>query len=399
MSHEIGKFDKHQGIEQAWHNKTEVHPEWKDLPVATVLAACFLSTWDIVKRVLYRRIPVLMSIVGIKIPDTNEQFVETETCELTCTDNPEIIIGKPVHCQTYTVLTNAKFLKIIADTAAKLPGAFVASVLSCCDRARIAVALSIPRELNPQTFADNALSVVNGAMTLTLNAANREFQFYLNFLSSHDKSAPFTVVLSTVCTVCNNTFNCNLLDRNDKRLRISIAHTKNMETALADVPEIVAAAFVTAEKFVATMQTFAAIAISENDARAFFTGFLSAKDANEEESAANDSERAIISARRANQIARLVELFQTGKGNVGQNLADVFSAVTDYYSHESSGGEDTFKQIASSEFGNGAAMKAFAFAVLQDEKKRAKLICDGQKLLADAERVEKEKAAKANATK
>ena len=57
-------------------------------------------------------------------------------------------------------------------------------------------------------------------------------------------------------------------------------------------------------------------------------------------------------------------LFVSGKGNKGENLADVFSAFTDYYTHESAGGDDKMKQFVSSEFGNGATKKQEAMKFL-----------------------------------
>lgn len=371
MSHEITKIDRQQGLQQAWHNLTEV------LPVI-ILATCFLASWDVLKRKLFR---------PMKAKDANGAdvtvFQETDTCELVCTDDDSIIIGKPVHCETYTVLTNKSFLEIVQKTMDKIRGSFVASLGSVCARARIFVSLAIPRDLG--TIDDAISARVNAkAKTLSIGAAGREFEFYLNFLSSHDKSAPFTVVLSSICTVCNNTFNMNLTDKDGAKLRISIPHTKNMATALENVPEIIDAFFVSAQKFIEVMTALEQIPISASDAKAFFTGFLFEKDKSQSDNGQSEAEENEISTRRANQIDRLTSLFVSGKGNAGQNLCDVFSAVTDYYSHENSGGDDKEKQIASSEFGNGAAMKAYAFAILQDDKKTAKLIAKGQKVLAGA---------------
>lgn len=63
---------------------------------------------------------------------------------------------------------------------------------------------------------------------------------------------------------------------------------------------------------------------------------------------------AVKSVNRAN---RLTELFKTGAGNRGENLADWFNAVTDFATHESAG-EDKAKQFLSSEFGTARNDKA-----------------------------------------
>jgi hypothetical protein len=72
-------------------------------------------------------------------------------------------------------------------------------------------------------------------------------------------------------------------------------------------------------------------------------------------------EKRKLSTRAGNTVERLGELFVRGAGNRGETMLDCFSAVTDFYSHESSGGENRLKQLASSEFGAGANAKARAW--------------------------------------
>lgn len=358
MAHEISEIDQQEGITQAWHNLTIVS-------AVILLATCWLAKWDVRKRPLFR-----MFADGSK--------EETESCDVTCTDNEKITIGNPVSCRTYTLLTNAGFLAIVQDTLNKIPGAIVASVGSVCRRARIFVSLQLP-PMNSDTLANSG-----AAKFFAVNAAGREFQCHLNFLSSHDKSAPFTVVLSTTCTVCNNTFSMNLADKDGDKLRISVKHTSGMADTLKDVPAIVDAFFVSSQRFAERMNALASIPCSAREARAFFAGFLTEKD-NDETDEADDKEIG-LSTRKLNIISRLVELFSTGKGNNGQNFADVFSALTDFYSHESAGGSDNVeKQFSSSEFGSGATMKAAAFVVLGDDKRVASLIALGTRLLISAD--------------
>lgn len=71
-------------------------------------------------------------------------------------------------------------------------------------------------------------------------------------------------------------------------------------------------------------------------------------------------------SRTANRVNRLVQLFRGGQGNTGENAADFFSAITDYYTHESAGSVDsaesreafTTKQWISSEYGAASRIKA-----------------------------------------
>lgn len=329
----------------AWHNLTIVKP-------FILLRDCWLSAWDVVKAAM-----------------TEPDGSKSEYCRVVCTDNKSITIGKPVHEETYTLLNNATFLSLVQSALDQIRGASVASVGSVCRRARVFVSLKLP-----------ALESL-ASETLTLTAAGRTFQFYLSFFNSHDKSAPFGVQLSTVCVVCNNTFNAVLQCADGKLLRLRIPHTKNMEAKLADVPRIIDAFFTSAQQFAEQMNALAMIPITAADAKNFFAGFLvTGSDGSESEK--SESDQVEISTRRMNQIDRLVSLFVSGKGNNGANLADLFSAVTDYYSHESSGGDDKVKQIASSEFGNGQTMKSLCWAILKDDKRIAATIADGNRILA-----------------
>ena len=223
MSHEIGQNDKQQGITMAWHNLTEV------LPVID-LKTCFLATWDVKLRPLFRHIGGHNNI-----PASQE---ETNTCEVVCTDNESIVIGQAVNRKSYTLLPNSRFLDIIQNILSQMAGAIVESVGSVCNRGRIFVSVFIPEWYETEGKTVNA----------TFQAAGRTFKTYLNFLSSHDKSCPFIVNMGSICTVCNNTFNMNLSDHGAK-LRINIKHTSGMDAMLDDVPSIIGAFFCTVEAF------------------------------------------------------------------------------------------------------------------------------------------------------
>lgn len=346
MSHNISNIDLQQGIRQAWHGLTQILEK-------ITLANSWLAKWDVAKRPLYRNI------------DGN--FVATDNCELFCTDRPEITVGKAVDCESYGLITNADFLAVCTEALASMPGAIVESVGSVCERSRIFVTVTIPEI--PE-----------------LKAAGRSFVPYLNFLSSHDKSAPFLVNASTVCTVCDNTFRMNLHDSENKEFRASVVHSKNAIKRLENIPNLIDAYCGTQRKFAAIMETLADKEVTQSQSREFFTGFLTVSDANAGRkliASRPDRSALEISTRRANQIDRLGELFRFGKGNSGANRADLFSAVTDYYSHESSGGRDNVaKQIASSEFGSGQTFKARAFDLLQSDESVATLCQVGNLVLA-----------------
>lgn len=344
MSHGISKIDKQEGIEQGWHGLTDVKAFIK-------LAESWLAKWDVEKR-------------PMKEPDGTE----SEFCRLVCTDNASIRIGKPVHCESYGLISNADFLRVIENALKEIPGAIVASVGSVCERSRIFVSVKLPE-------------------LASYEAAGREFVPYLNFMSSHDMSAPFAVNASNICTVCNNTFGMNLAtfgkqlsglkaaqlaSKEAKAVRILLKHSKNVADRLENVPEIISGFHGAQMLFRVQMEKLATEKITIDEANALFTGFLTPENAVEK----------AVSTRRANQVERLVELFRHGAGNAGENRADAFSAFTDYYTHENAGGNEIRKQFESSEYGDGYARKQSAFAVLTDDEAFAKVLARGNKVLA-----------------
>lgn len=351
MSHEITNIDRHQGISQAWHGLTEV------VPFIDLLSS-WLAKWDIRKAIM-----------------REEDGSASEFYRLVCTDNPAIRIGNPVNA-SYGVVSNADFLATVSKAIREIAGSKVASVGSVCGRGRIFVSVQL-------------------AELESFKAAGRVFNPFLNFLSSHDQSAPFVVNTSNICTVCNNTFGMNLggmsegragsgkwgmdsaasrSDGGKKAIRFGLKHTKNIGNRLDNVPAMVDSFLGAQAQFRDTMDALAKAPIRVDDANALFAGFL----------AGDELTTKTVSARKVNQIARLQELFVRGAGNRGENRADVFSAGTDYYSHESSGGANGHisRQIESSEYGTGATAKRELFGLLQNDDAMQATIATGRKVLA-----------------
>lgn len=343
----ITNIDRHEGTRQAWHNKTIVKAIIR-------LAESWLAQWNLVKSPLF-----------------SSDGSQTEFCELVCTDDRKIKVGKPVHCETYGLIDNPEFLRIVQDSIDLIPGATVESVGSVCDRSRIFVSVSVPQ-------------------IKELSAAGRTFLPFLNFLSSHDMSAPFLVNMSTVCTVCDNTFRANLhseeAGKGLKAFKVRVPHTKNASKALANIPGLVDAFCGTARRFGAIMETLGNEGIARQEARAFITGSLFTGDvmtASKLIASRPEKSALELSTRRTNQIDRISDLFVSGAGNRGETKADLFSAFTDYYSHESSGGrENAWKQVESSEFGAGQNAKEFAWQALQSRDSTRTLISAGEMILA-----------------
>jgi len=327
MSHKIGQYDRQEGIKQAWHGLTVIKDN-------LTTSDNWLSEWDVEKRTMFN-------------PDGSP----SEWNRVTCTDNG-LYIGKPVHAETYGLITNKQFLDIVNDALLSVRGAKIDSVGSVCDRGRVFVSVSIP-DL-PE-----------------FRAAGREFRAYLNFINSHDQSSPFAVNASNVCVVCDNTFRYNLMDKNNKVFRAVVKHTKNANERLQDIDRMIDCYVGTQMRFKVLMDSLHEMRVSWWDANRFFVGLHSPTIAKP-------------SPQLLTKVDELERLFRTGNGNRGETLADVFSAVTDYYTHQASRSDNAWRQVESSEYGFGAEMKTRTIQVLSDSKEYADTVMRGQQVLAMA---------------
>ena len=324
MSHKIGEYDRQEGIKQAWHGLTHVRE-------TIGVEDNWLTKWDVSKKPMF-----------------NPDGTLSEWTRVTCSDN-NLYIGKPVHQDTYSLITNKQFLDIVNDALLSVKGAKIDSVGSVCDRGRVFVSVSIP-DL-PE-----------------FRAAGREFRAYLNFINSHDQSSPFAVNASNVCVVCDNTFRYNLHDTNNKVFRAVVKHTKNANDRLQDIDRMIDAYIGTQVRFKHLMDSLDSRPVGAGTARNFFTGLHSPTIAEP-------------STQLLNKVDELQSLFRSGRGNRGQTLADVFSAVTDYYTHQGAKSDNPWRQIESSEYGFGSTMKTKTMDILSDNEEYLKTVFRGQKVL------------------
>jgi len=317
MAHNKTNIDIIESIAATWHGlETRV-----DEGVLT-LDNCNLRKFDIAKRPLHRLL--------------NGEFIATDTCELYCTDDESIVVGQPVNCETYGLVTNKGWLDMIAEAISGVRGAVVATVGSVEARNKVFVSIKL-KELE------------------AFKAAGREFLPYLNFGNGFDKQSVVYSCLSTFCTVCSNTNRANLAIAKDNKtvpVNCVIRHTKNAPLRITNMSELVDGFLGAAAEFKATMDTLADKPMNEGNARNFFAGLLS------------DGKKEEISTRRLNQVNRLTELFLSGRGNNGDDRSDAYQAVTEYATHESSGNVSPMRQIVSSEFGAAATLKARAINAL-----------------------------------
>lgn len=325
MGHRIEKRDKVQGREMHWHQLTEID-------INLNLGKNWLTEWDIVTRRL--------QLDG----------VDTAFNILVGSDDGEVI-GKPF-ADSYKPITNKEFLTLIKESIAGIKGARVDSIGSICNRGRVFVSISLK---------DSS----------SYKIGKRQFKDFLNFGNGHDQSCVLWVNNTNICTVCNNTFTYNL-NAEDSEIDVRVFHKGDVELKLVNVAEIIDAHLGSQAMFKAKFEKLLEVEMRAEEARNMFAGWT----------LRNDKEK-IMSTRGMNKVNRLTDLFLTGKGNEGKNRADAFSAVTDYYTHESTrnAAENVGKQYVSSEFGLGRMAKQNFWNAITDNDAVASYVKVGQKAL------------------
>lgn len=233
------------------------------------------------------------------------------------------IIGKPV-ADSFQFLSNARWLEIAQNSMSLIPGAVVESLGTFDGRAKryLTIRLNDGRE--------------------EFKIGDRVFQNRLNLQGAIDGSMSDVLKGSNTCIVCANTFAMSLGDAS-KGIHLKAKHTKNHADKWEAIEEQIEGFFNRSAEFERLMISAEEIAITENRAHMAVLGWL--------------AEGKEAATRTLNAADRMRQLFLTGAGNRGQTGLDLISAVTDFYSHESSGGDNRMKQFTSSEIGAGAKAK------------------------------------------
>lgn len=337
MSHNISEIDRQEGLTQAWHGLTVIRPDLS-------LENNWLNEWDISPRYLY-------------YTDSEGKATSTGFQILTATDDPSISIGRPF-AESYHPITNKEFLQLMKDSTEGIEGMQLVSVGSVRRRGRV--------------FA----SFQTGELE-AYRAGGRVFNPFLNYGNGHDQSSVLWANTSNICTVCDNTFAMNLAKVEAEVVKDATRqrHTKNVVARLPELGLAIRQANQAQQNFAAAFEYLAETKISQNKAEKLLVGFVVDTDQSE-----LDAKK--ISTRARNIVGRLMDLFKGGRGNKGQTLADLFSAATEYYTHENAGnGKNPQKQYQSSEFGAGMATKQRFFDIVRASNACEDMIAKGAKLL------------------
>jgi hypothetical protein len=199
-----------------------------------------------------------------------------------------------------------------------------------------------------------------------IKMAGRETESVFNFMFGHGGKLGVHAKSGFTIQVCHNTLMAALREKNEKGITLSIKHSKFAQDRIPEMEKAIAAHFYTTEVYKNRMDALAAEKCTEVKAREIFAGLLAQT---------TGEQKGMLSTRGQNITERLVELFHKGAGNDGNDYSDVLGSITDFYTHESAGGENKWKQNVSSEFGSAAKAKDDFFrliggTVADDEKER-----------------------------
>ena len=279
-------------------------------------------SWELKEVPLYVQTGKLTRVPGFKA------FISSDD---------KALCGKPM-AETYTALSNAEFWNICQEALAGT-GAVIESAGTLMDRSRRFLTIKL---------GDNSRKI-----------GGREFLARISMIDSIDGTTYFYCVNTSTCVVCANTARMVMGDMTGE-FRTKIKHTKGMRAKIEGMEKQIESMLGVQAEFNSALEIAASEPLAEGNARNLFAGWLG-----------TDAES--LSTRAKNTVDRLVGLYRGGAGNKGETLLDGVSAVTDFYSHESSGGEEKagfrWKQFQSSEFGSGARAKTdFLSALFLTEK-------------------------------
>lgn len=329
MAHNIQKRDAQFGIKQAWHNLTHI---------VEVLKCEEVYPYAIKPEPLFYR------------NSAGEMIQHNGWVTPVCSDDGEPIgNGQPVNLETYSLRTPQEDWSLLAEALSGTKHRIV-SAGTVANRGKFFITMELD-ELKP------------------LNAGNREFGQFLNVIGSMDKSVPEQISQSSICTVCENTLQMNLVA--DVEFKFRFRHSKNMADKMEAFKPVLDQAFGVAKIFQATLAKLADRKCDNAKAERIYAGFVTP---------VTDE---TMSTRAHNVVTELTELQQGGLGNRGETMLDTLSGFTQ---HRTRGVdvENPWKQYVSSEFGCYARQKVEFATLLGDTNRLREVEKRGNELVKAA---------------
>lgn len=315
MSHGITERDIQAGISQAWHNKTAIMDK---------ITRESSMPYEVIESEIYYKVPD--EVLGIDSEDGN-YILSPDMKQLVASDDFKPI-GLP-YGKSYQPTSISTFWNVIEKGLNGIDYEVV-SAGSVDNRGKI--------------FA--SIKLHDG-----FNIGDRDFKDYITVIDSFDKTTAFKVFYTNVCVVCANTYAAALSAGGEVG---RVKHTVNIEDNVHRLIDSIQQFTNASQSNKAALQNAHAQDCSADEARAFLMG-LETRTTKE------------ISNATVQKNARMMELFNHGKGNQGQTRLDAFSAYTEFHTHESSNRKQKGAQSYTSEWGSSARLKTIAFDALNNK--------------------------------
>jgi hypothetical protein len=329
MSHQIETRDIQIARENAWHGKTTIREEV--LPTEA-------HPYELIESPIYYKV-AQANEAGVM----EDVMVESPTFKQLIASDDFLPVGDP-YGSTYHPSNIEKFWNVVKKGMGETPYEIV-SAGSVDDRRKI--------------FA--SLKVSEG-----FRVGDREFKDYINIIDSFDKSTSFTTRYNNVCIVCANTFAASMQMGDEVG---KAKHTLNLDVNIERLIKAINAFVGTSSHYKTLLTEAEATPCSRDEARSWLMGV--------------EGRNAKLATNGMKQkSARMVELFDNGKGNEGRTRLDAFSAATDFHSNESTNRKEGNAQFMTSEFGSSAAVKQLVVSNFRQDWD--KYVRHGESLLNEA---------------
>ena len=307
MSAGLTERDRQVGKEQAWHGMTRIEE---------TITRDNSMPYEVIESPIYYKVTKLNSI---GLPE--DVMIESPDFKQLIANDDFLPIGEP-YGKTYFPSNIQTFWSVIEKGMGDTPYEIV-SAGTVDNRCKM--------------FA--SIKVSDG-----FKIGDREFKDFITILDSFDKSTSFQARYSSVCVVCANTFAASM------KTGTTVGKAKHTLMLDVNIQRLVDAmdAFVgTSAYFKSLMQEAVETPCSRDEARAWLTGI---------EGRNNDA----MTNGMKQKTARMVELFDCGRGNEGRTRLDAFSALTEFHTHESTNRKGEGAQGYTSEWGSSAQVKTMA---------------------------------------
>ena len=310
MAHNIKPRDIQVGTKVAWHQNTHVED--------TITADnC--------------RIRYGMSIEPTFFQNVNGDYVMANGRQIVSLDD-NLPVGRPVGTD-YKIIDNRQ----IWDSVAEGLGGTKHKIVSC------------------GTVQNRSLGFISVEICDSFKAANRMVETVMNIIWGHGGNHSVIARTGFTVIVCHNTLNRAMSEHTD--FKLSVRHTRNAN--VMDLGRAIDAHIGVNAEFRQAMDSLHEQSCSQDTARKIYVGFVTK---------GVEPKTNVGTTRMQNTVDSLMNLFNTGKGNSGSTLADVYNGATDYYTHCNSK-KDRWSQFVKSEFGTGNARKSDLYDIMNSSDK------------------------------